>query len=348
MTDAIAVLTDTAPPPVNRVATLELNKSTGKWQIWLNGALIKEAKIKYYLTNLVNTGGLRASGVDSFIERKPGAAAPSAAQVQRMQGNDSAATNMMQQFSVDERFTFAREIVAAVGRGHQPSAIITGEPGLGKSHVVREGLEVAGLIDINKLVGDPEEVEQMTSMELPENAFAVYKGHVTPQGLYSLLYKFNGRTLVFDDCDKVLTDTGSEMILKGALDSEKERLISWKSGRGGDVPPQFIYTGTCVFVSNMTMDQLDDAFRSRTVCVDLCMNEEQKLERMWKIARSPDFMFHVTNRRLIIDCMGEVERLARLGMVSSLNMRTVIKAVNMASSNAVSDWKRTVAYFAQN
>jgi len=85
------------------------------------------------------------------------------------------------------------------------SLIVSGQPGVGKTYTVTNSLE--------KLNAD----------------FVKITGRSTAYSLYIALYENNGKIIIFDDCDKVLLDTDSQSILKAALDSSKNRKISWLS-----------------------------------------------------------------------------------------------------------------------
>ena len=89
-------------------------------------------------------------------------------------------------------------------------------------------------------------------------------------------------TLVFDDCDSVLKDPVALNLLKSALDSFGKRYISWNAETRGDdsLPTSFEFKGQIVFITNVSLDRLDQAVRSRSMCIDLTMSAADKLERM--------------------------------------------------------------------
>lgn len=165
------------------------------------------------------------------------------------------------------------------------------------------------------------------------------KGYVTAKGLYEILYKYNGMCIVFDDCDKALTDPTAEMLFKGALDSNPVRRITWMSSRLDGLPSSFDFTGTVVFISNLKMDQIDQALKSRSVCIDLTLTTDEKIERMWSIAMSDSFMSHVDKEK-IKEVMNIVVELK--DQMKDLNMRTLIKGINLRLS--VPNWANTFKY----
>ena len=110
----------------------------------------------------------------------------------------------------------------------------------------------------------------------------LFKGYPSARGLYETIYRHNGCILVFDDCDNALTDPGAVELLKGALDSYDVRTISWLTAarRGGQIPPQFDFTGSVIFISNRVLEEIDEAIHSRSLVIDLQMSRAEILERM--------------------------------------------------------------------
>jgi hypothetical protein len=140
-----------------------------------------------------------------------------------------------------------------VAAGDAPSLIILGQPGLGKSYEVTQAL---------------------AAMELERNAdYFVIKGYSSSRALYEALYANNGRLTIFDDCDSALRDRDAVGILKGALESEKVRPVSWLTAakRGAGVPRSFDFDGQVIFISNLTIDKIDPAICSRSLPVDVHM-----------------------------------------------------------------------------
>ena len=190
------------------------------------------------------------------------------------------------EFGINERFNFLDQMVTMVAGGSMPSVVITGEGGLGKSYTVMKALEASGLTNITDMAAF-----QVGSKILPSKSFTIVKGFSTAKGLYRTLFENNGMTIVFDDCDSVLKDDVARNLLKGALDSYSKRYISWMAEiRDVDLPRSFEFTGKVIFVSNMPMNKIDQAIRTRCMCVDLSMTESQKIERMEVIAQSMEFL----------------------------------------------------------
>jgi hypothetical protein len=238
-------------------------------------------------------------------------------------------------FDIGNRFEFVNQLVTMVAKGQAPSVVITGEGGLGKSYAVTTALKAAGLRDITETPVD--EVS-------PRNTFRIIKGFSTAKGLYRILFENRNSILVFDDCDSVLFDKDALNLLKGALDSYDKRTITWNTSRADDLPRLFTFTGGVVFISNISMNKIDQALRTRSMCVDLSMSADQKIERMETIATSDSFLPDVDDsaKREALDVIKDNRYDAKELSLRSLIMVTKIRA----SENR--DWKSLAKYMLCN
>jgi hypothetical protein len=202
------------------------------------------------------------------------------------------------EFTVDERFNFLGQLIDMVVNGTSKSILITGQGGIGKTHEVLEKLSERGKISKNSLVpsiADLDQVLQVTDTEeemkqkalakmikKKEHDYFVVKGYTSAVGLFRILFENRKKIIVFDDCDYVLKDATSIDLLKAALDSYDERWISWNVERTGmsDLPTTFRFYGSVIFISNMKMDKIDEAARTRCLKVDVSMTKQQRIERM--------------------------------------------------------------------
>ena len=126
----------------------------------------------------------------------------------------AAAVEKSNRFNINERFGFVEKLVTMVANSVQPSAVITGAGGLGKTYTVTKTLESAGYKDISDLADF-----QVGSVINTRKCFTMVKGFSTAKGLYRTLFENNKSIIVFDDCDAVLKDPVALNLLKGALDS---------------------------------------------------------------------------------------------------------------------------------
>lgn len=249
--------------------------------------------------------------------------------------NSNNITPKIDEFGINKRFDFVEQMVGMVSKKTIASAIITGQGGLGKTHTVLKSLEQGGYTNITELA----EFEVGTVMNMSK-CYKIIKGFSTAKGLYRSLFESNGSVIVFDDCDSVLKDPVALNILKGALDSYGERYINWNADmRDDDLPRSFKFTGSIVFISNMDLDRIDQAIRSRALCVDLSMTTEQKVERMESLVESDDFLeeFEIEHKRDAIEYIRE-----NMGRVANLSLRTLIATTKIRAEGG--DWKQLAKY----
>ena len=211
-------------------------------------------------------------------------------------------------------FNNLASLTKMVGRGIQPSLVITGMAGVGKTHLVKETL---------------------TQMGLRESYdFEHFKGKATPAGLYMTLYANSDKIVVLDDCDSIFKDDDAVNILKAALDSYDTRQISYISSKplkdefGEPIPSRFEFTGKIIFISNINQSRLDAAIRSRSFVSDISMNTEQMFIRMEQLMESMEPNIPIAAKRQALDIMKELN--AKFGGVD-INLRSFIKAARICA-----------------
>jgi len=210
------------------------------------------------------------------------------------------------EFNINERFEFLGNFTNMVIKNVTASLLVSGEGGLGKTHTIKEKIAEAGLVE--------------------DQDYVIIKGYSTPKALYATLYENQDKLVIFDDCDIVLKDVTSLNILKGALDNYDERIISWLS-RGfvsDDLPSSFKFTGRVIFISNLALNKVDGAVKSRTLSVDLSMTSQDKIDRMRAIIEKiePDYALEVKEK--VLNFLDENKEKAK-----ELNMRTFEKAIKV-------------------
>lgn len=239
-------------------------------------------------------------------------------------------------FTINERFEFVGDMVKMLAEGEQPSVIVTGPGGLGKTFNVLNALKKCGLTDVS-LLSEFDIGEVLATRK----SFVVVKGYSTPKGLYRTLYEFRKGVIVFDDCDSVLKDPVSLNLLKAALDSYDKRIISWRADiRDEDLPTSFEFKGRVVFISNMSSVQLDQAIITRSMVVDLSMTTAQKVERMRFILGQNDFMPEYGSS-IKADAIALIESVKE--KVKELSLRTLIQVVKIRKG-AGPNWKNLAEY----
>jgi hypothetical protein len=238
----------------------------------------------------------------------------------------AAATEKQNRFDINTRFGFVEKLVNMVATGVQPSAVITGEGGLGKTYTVTKTLEANGYKDISDL-GE----FQVGSIINTRKCFTTVKGYSTAKGLYRTLFENNKSIIVFDDCDAVLKDPVALNLLKGALDSYGKRIISWNADmRDDDLPRSFEFTGRVIFISNMDQEKIDQAIRSRSMMIDLSMSLDQKIDRMEYIAKSDEFLPEY-DAKIKTDALSLIREIK--DDCKEISLRTLIAVCKIRASN---------------
>jgi hypothetical protein len=211
-------------------------------------------------------------------------------------------------------FDNLERLTKMVGRGIQPSLVITGMAGVGKTHLVKETLKQMGLKE--------------------SYDFEHFKGKATAAGLYLTLYANSDKIVVLDDCDSVFKDENAVNILKAALDSYDTRQISYISSKplkdeyGEPVPARFEFTGKIIFISNISQSKLDEAVRSRSFVSDISMNTEQMFTRMEQLLPTMETKIPLPAKQQALSVMKQLH--AKYDGVD-INLRSFIKAARIAA-----------------
>jgi hypothetical protein len=247
----------------------------------------------------------------------------------------AAAVEKSNRFDINTRFGFVEKLVNMVASGVQPSAVITGEGGLGKTFTVTKTLETAGYKDISDLAEF-----QVGSIVNTSRCFTMVKGYSTAKGLYRTLFENQKSVIIFDDCDAVLKDPVALNLLKGALDSYGKRIISWNADmRDDDLPRSFEFTGRVIFISNMDQDKIDQAIRSRSMMIDLSMTLDQKIDRMEYIAKEDSFLPEY-DKKIKTDALALIREIK--DQCKEISLRTLIAVAKVRASNK--EWKDLATY----
>ena len=211
-------------------------------------------------------------------------------------------------------FSNIERLTKMVGKGIQPSLVITGSAGTGKTHLVKTTL---------------------TDMGLRESyEFVHFKGRATAAGLFVTLYENSDKIIILDDCDSVFKDADAVNILKGALDSYDTRSISYlttkplKDEFGSHLPRTFEFTGRIIFISNIAQSSLDEAIRSRSFVADVDLTKQQMFTRVEQLMDKMESIIPMPAKAQALNIMRELE--AEFDGVH-INLRSFIKAARICA-----------------
>jgi len=237
-------------------------------------------------------------------------------------------------FDINKRFEFLSSLTKMVLSKEQVSLLVTGDGGLGKTHTVLDECTKMGLRPY-KLANyeEQEEDTEMTSKEDDTYDYVVIKGYSTPKGLYQTLYMHQDKLIIFDDCDSVLMDAMAVNILKGALDSYGQRVISWISTVPLEgLPNSFEFFGRIIFISNRKRTQIPQPMISRATSIDVSMTAQEKINRMEFILPNvrPDLDMELKN-----SCLDILRK--NMNSAKDLNVRTLLKLINIRTSKVLGE-----------
>ena len=228
---------------------------------------------------------------------------------------------------IRERFDMLKDMTKAVKKGAVRAMIVSGPPGVGKSHGVEEVLERYDTLE--HLGGS--------------SKYTIVKGAMSPIGLYCKLFNYADKdnVIVFDDCDAIFEEPLALNILKAALDSKKKRYIHWNTDsfklRNEGVPDSFEFKGSAIFITNLDFHDVKskkirshlEALESRCHYMDLTIHSER--DKMLRIAQViKDGMLDQYDledevKEEIIDFVDINKKRLR-----ELSLRTVLKVADLA------------------
>jgi len=229
-----------------------------------------------------------------------------------------------------ERFDMLEDMTRATKKGDVRAMIVSGPPGVGKSHGVEK---VLGKHDLIATLGD----------RAPK--YEVVKGAMSAIGLYCKLYKMADKdnVIVFDDCDSIFSDELSLNILKAALDSKKTRRICWNTDsfklRNEGVPDSFEFKGSAIFITNIKFDNVKSAkmrdhltaLESRCHYIDLAIDtDREKMLRIKQITNDGMLDNYKLDEETVQDIIDFID--INKKRLRELSLRTVLKIADLAKA----------------
>lgn len=191
--------------------------------------------------------------------------------------------------SQHKRFGTLKKMADGIVNGFVRALIVSGPPGMGKTHTLENVLH---------------EAHRARKIHLTS-----VSGFVRPTGIFRLLYENREKhnVVLLDDSDSALIDDTSLGLLKPALDTKSgPRMISWRSEKqftddtsGEDIPKQFEFEGSIAFITNLNFERLISlgksisphlqALMSRSHYIDLAINSpREQLIRVLDILNTTD------------------------------------------------------------
>ncbi len=230
-------------------------------------------------------------------------------------------------------FDDLQDLIDLVIDGAQPSLLVTGMAGIGKTATVTQRL----------------------AARKGEEQIKIVKGFSTPFGLYQTLFENRQKLIVFDDCDSIFRDPNARNILKAALDSYDKRTVSWPSRNtfnpegltpeeidakveeSEKLPNEFDFEGQIIFISNLRKSQFEKAILSRTMAIDITLRAQDVFLRMETIIDKLAPGIKQQYKRDALDHLKHNHD--KLG--KEANIRTLINASKIRAGGSP-NWKRLV------
>ena len=244
------------------------------------------------------------------------------AQVERVESDEQVVERLR------ERFEMLKDMTKAVKKGDVRAMIVSGPPGVGKSHGIEEVLDRYKTLEA--LGGS--------------RKYQVIKGAMSPIGLYCKLYAMAdaGNVVVFDDCDSIFNDELSLNILKAALDSKSKRMIHWNTDsfklRNEGVPDSFEFKASAIFVTNLKFDKVKGKLRehlaaleSRCHYMDLTIDTDRdKILRIKQITNDGMLNSYKFSDDIVQDIIDFID--VNKNRLRELSLRTVLKIADLAKA----------------
>lgn len=234
---------------------------------------------------------------------------------------------------IRERFDVLYDLTQSVIAGASRALIVSGSPGVGKSHSVLKALE---------------------EHDENQDTWTVVKGYTRPTGLLKTLYQFRhpGNVIVFDDSDSVFMDDVGLNLLKAVADTSERRRVSWLSEArlmdeetGEIVPRHFDFEGSIIFLTNLDFDALIDKKHKLAPHLEALTSRAHYLDLTLKTARDRIVrIMQVVEEGLLshLDIEAQADVLTFIEAYShrmrELSLRAVIKLGGLRASNK--NWER--------
>ena len=232
----------------------------------------------------------------------------------------------VERLSFEKQLEDLENLIRMTISGASNGLFISGSGGVGKTFTTEKILKSAGLRD--------------------GSGYFKNTGTSSAAGLYSLLFRYKDKIVLFDDSDSTLGDQEARNIVKAATDTKKIRKLVWnKMGKNvvdpeddmtdeeildqGLIPRYFEFTGRIIFISNLSLDKLDPdgALRTRAFIVNIDPTEDEVYDFMEKIVGTMELEDGLT---LGIDSRKEVIKLLRAGKSKQKpNLRKLSRGLNM-------------------
>jgi hypothetical protein len=187
-------------------------------------------------------------------------------------------------------------------------------------------------------------------------------GFIKATGLYKILWenRNDNDVILLDDSDSAFQDEVALNLLKAALDSNKRRMISWRSEKvfvdaeGDEIPNEFEYRGSVVFITNLNFETMISqgkvlaphfqALISRSFYIDLNFDEAREyVLRIEDVLRNTDMAYTIGLDEKKVDYLIDYIK-TNAQKMRELSLRQVGKLAKILSfSDSIEDFEDIAA-----
>lgn len=293
------------------------NASTGKFDVIVNGQVLASSPNKQYALTKAKTS-MAVSQVQGetpvfkFVE--------------------NAKTDEEVREEINARFDAMHRLVRITAEGGNRAMIVSGAPGLGKTHGVDQELAKVEGIKVVRI-----------------------SGYTRPTGVFKTLYKHrhSNCVVVLDDID-VFSDENMLNVLKAACDMREQRTISWLTNRplededGEEIPSSFDFGGSIIFLTNKDFDREIAAGGKLAPHLDAMISRSMYVSM--KVRTTRDYMIcleravekgALSSRGVCPQLEAEILDFVKVNVdkMHDLSVRALLKLANLAKAD--SEWKAT-------
>ena len=229
---------------------------------------------------------------------------------------------------IEQKYTSLEKYIEQMAAGKVRSLIVNGPPGVGKTYSASAYIQ-----------------------KYSKQKHKSVTGHMSLLSLYGELYrhKGNGQILILDDVDSVMNNIQGLNILKAAMDTRKQREISWESTSSllekMNVPNSFKFDGGVILITNTGFGNSAkkniahlNALKDRSFCLNLGDKDQETVFK---------YICYVTIEKDILKDYGltEVQKSSILDFIEEymhlmhhLSLRSLVKCAELLSIDP-DNWK---------
>lgn len=197
--------------------------------------------------------------------------------------------------------------------------VVAGSPGTGKTFEVTKAVE-----------------------SKKELYYTHIKGTISAIALYIELYRARDGVLILDDSDESFTDPESIQLLKAAMESSKNRKVSYRklsmALEAEGIPQEFIFNGCVVILTNANLCNASkskaphyEALVSRSHYINVILaTEREKLIRIRQVLEESDILNSFVGKEHHDDLIEFL--MTHVSNFRELSIRTVVKLAELAGA----------------